>query len=138
MAMNTKQKDDLTKLILVAKAIIFDPDRMAQFFDMMRSAKGAIQAVQSVLAVIEQKKPIPPDVAPLLGVSAYMIMVDVAQEATGIKPDTEIVNRVIAQIMATVGKSHAPTAAQPAPTAPTTAPSAPPAPAGGMINQMGA
>jgi hypothetical protein len=44
----------------------------------------------------------------LLGVNAYMLMVDVAQEATGNSPDPAIIKQVIAKIVQSIGQSHGP------------------------------
>lgn len=137
MALNPQQKGHLMAFTLAAKAIIFDTGRMAKFLPMMSTARGAISAVQSVLGAIETKRKVPPDVAPLLAVNIYMLMVDVAQEGTGMKPDTKIVQSVIAQILQTVGKSHG----EMTQAAPPTQPQAPQpvqqptAPGRGLINQ---
>jgi hypothetical protein len=104
--MKPEQKYSLSKLMLAAKAIIFDAKRMSQFLPMMDTKSGAIQAVQSVIAVIEQKKPVPADLAPLLGVSVYMLMVDMAKDVTGMKPDPEVVKGVAGEILATIGQAY--------------------------------
>jgi hypothetical protein len=54
---------------------------------------------QSKMGVIEQKKPIPPDLAPLLAMAVYLLLVDMAQRVTGEKPDPNIVKAVIGQLM---------------------------------------
>ncbi|MES3041790.1 MAG: hypothetical protein V4730_11665 [Pseudomonadota bacterium] len=99
MAMTPKTKDRLSRFTLIAKAIIYDSNRMQQFLQMMSTKDGAITAVKSVMGAIDSKKPIPADVAPLLGVNVYMLLVDVAQDVTGRKPNPEIIRDVIWKIM---------------------------------------
>lgn len=134
MALNPQQKGHLMAFTLAAKAIIFDTGRMSKFLPMMNTARGAISAVQAVLGAIEAKRQIPADVAPLLAVNIYMLMVDVAQEATGMKPDTKLVQGVISQILQTISKSYGdrPAAPPPVPAQPAQQPTAP---GRGLINQ---
>jgi hypothetical protein len=106
MAMDPQNKDRLMQFTTAVKAIIYNPDRMRQFLPLMGTKEGAVQAVQTIMGVIEQKKPIPPDMAPLLGVNTYMLLVDVAQEILDKKPNPEIVRAVIGTIMQTIGQSH--------------------------------
>lgn len=107
MALDPQVKGELDKFTTAVKAIIYNPDRMKQFLPMLNSANGAIQAVHVIISAIEQKKPIPPQVVPLLGVNAYMLMVDMAQEITGNTPDPAIIKNVIAKIVQSIGQSHA-------------------------------
>lgn len=104
--MDPQRKGALMQYTTAAKSIIFDANRMREFLPMMDTKSGAIQAVQTVVSVIEQKKPVPPDIAPLLGVNVYMLMVDMAREITGMEPDPEIVKRVVGEILATMAQSH--------------------------------
>jgi hypothetical protein len=99
MALDPQSKDLLAKLTVVAKKIVYNPDRMKQFMQMMGTPDGAITAVQSVISVIEQKTDIPPNILPLLGINIYMVMVDVAQAATKLQPDAGIMKAVIAKIL---------------------------------------
>jgi hypothetical protein len=114
MALDPQSKEVLTKFSMVAKKIIYDPERMKQFMQMLGSTQGALAAVQTVMAVIEKQRPIPPEIAPYLGVNIYMIMVDVAQEVTQHKPSPEIIKGVIETIMKTVQQSHGQQQAAPA------------------------
>lgn len=139
MAMNPQDKTQLTQFTNAAKAIIFDAQRMQKFMQMLGSKQGALIAVQTVMGAIEKNRPIPPMIAPLLGVNIYMIMVDFAQDATGIKADGKIMREVIASILSTAikshGKSQPPKA--PAPQQPVQQPAPQPQPAmpAGLINQ---
>ena len=99
MALDPQSKDLLAKLTVVAKKIVYNPERMKQFMQMMGTPDGAITAVQSVISVIEQKTDIPPNILPLLGINIYMVMVDVAQAATKLQPDAGIMKAVIAKIL---------------------------------------
>ena len=117
MALDPQSKDSLMKFTMAAKKVIYNPERMKAFMQMLGSPDGAITAVQSVLAVIEKKRPIPPNVVPLLAVNCYLVMVDVAQAATKVKPDPGVMKQVIAAIMSKVqqvGQGAQQPAAQPA------------------------
>ena len=100
--MDPQRKSALMQFTTAAKFIIFDANRMRQFLPMMDTKTGAIQAVQTVIGVIDQKKPVPDNIRPLLAVNVYMLMVDIAQEATGAKPDPEIVKGVIVELLQTM------------------------------------
>lgn len=99
MALNPQTKGLLDKFTQVAKKIIYNPDRMQQFMQMLGTPEGAITAVQSVISAIEKKMPVPPEIQPLLAVNCYMAMVDVAQEGTKVKADKEVMEQVIASIL---------------------------------------
>jgi hypothetical protein len=94
-----QDKSVLAKFSLVAQKIIYEPKRFKQFLQMMGTKEGAVQAVHTVIAAIEQIKPIPPQVRPYLGVNTYMLMIDVAQEVTGAQPDPAIVKEVTGIIL---------------------------------------
>ena len=122
-----EDKSLLTKYTQVAKKIIYEPARMQTFLKMLGSKEGAVTAVNTVVAAIEKLKPIPDNIRAFLGINVYVIMVDVAQAATGGKPDPKIMQEVIANL---VKDSQAPVA----PPAPEQAPA--PAPDQGMLAQM--
>lgn len=113
MQFNPQDKTMLQQFTMVAKKIIYEPSRMKTFMKMLNSKEGAVQAVHTVIAAIEKLKPIPPQIRGLLGVNTYLLMVDIAQEVTKMKPDTGIVKEVIGMIMT---ETQAPAA--PAPAAP--------------------
>lgn len=108
MAMTPEIKDRLTRFTLAAKAVIYDAGRMQQFMQMMGDKDGAITAVKTVMGTIDTKIPIPADLAPLLGVNIYMMLVDVAREITGKKPSPEIVRDVIWKILKGIQPSGQP------------------------------
>lgn len=132
MAMNPEKKDRLAKLTAIAKAIVYEPSRMRQFIKMLGTPEGAVTAVKTVLGGIEQKMPIPPDVAPLLAVNVYMIMVDVAQELLKRKPSPEVMKKVVGMILKDVMATYAKpkTAPQGQPAQPMAQPQQPQQPAG--------
>jgi hypothetical protein len=113
--MTPQDKPLLTKYTKAAEAIIYDAGRMRQFMKMLGTKEGALTAVHTVMAGIERVKPIPPQITQFLGVNIYMLMVDVAQESTGFKPDPGIVREVVATILQSVGQSHGQPAPAPAP-----------------------
>ncbi len=131
--MNPKVKEDLMSYTLAAKAIIYDAKRMESLLPMIETRNGAIQAVQSVMAVIDMKKPIPPSVAPFLGVNIYVLMVQMAQDITGRKADKAIMQKVIFDILGNVLKSHGKPAKQPMAQPTPQPPAAQPAPQPGLI-----
>lgn len=108
MALDPESKDSLSKYTMLAKKVIYKPERMKIFMQMLGSPEGAISAVQSVLAVLNKGRPIPPNVAPLLAVNCYLVMVDIAQASTKHPPDAGIMKAVIAQIMDNVKQVAAP------------------------------
>jgi hypothetical protein len=126
MAMTPQIQDQLQRFTLVAKAIIYNADRMRKFLQLMGTPDGAITAVRTVMGAIEQKKHIPPMVAPLLAVNCYMLMVDMAQQATGHKADQGIMRAVVAKLLTGVMETHSNTPQQAA---------AQPAAGGGLISQ---
>lgn len=123
--LDPKAKSLLDQFTLVAKKVIYNAERMKQFMQMLGTPEGAVTAVQSVISVIERRKPVPPELLPLLGVNIYMAMVDIAQESTGHKADPGIMKSVIGAILQKVKPS------QPAPQQP-----AAPAQGGGLLSQM--
>ena len=131
--MTPQDQQLLTKLTLAVKKIVYDPARFKTFLKMLGTKDGAIVAVHTILAVIGKATQIPPQLMSQLGVNAYLIMVDVAQQATGHKADPQIVHQVIQQIMSE-------SATQPsAPSQPAPAPAqSAPAPQGIIGAQMGA
>lgn len=117
--MDPQRKSALMQFTTAAKTILYDAKRFARFLPMMDTKSGAIQAVQAVMSVIEQQKPIPPDIRPLLAVNTYMLMVDLAKSITKAEPDPGIVRGVVTEILTTMRQGPAqPAAAPPAPPAP--------------------
>ena len=113
--MDPQRKQTLASFITAAKAVIYNTKRMQGLLPMMSTPDGAIQAVQTIVGAIEQKKPVPPDIAPLLGVNIYMLMVDMAHKVTGENPDPGIVKTVIGRILAAMNQSHRTKPAAPPP-----------------------
>lgn len=110
------QNDLLTKFTALAKNIIYNADRMKKFMGMMGTPEGAVIAVHTVLGTIEQAKPVPPEIAKNLGVNAYLIMVDMAQNVTGKQASPDVMKKVIGTILTEVNQTHGQSA--PAPQAP--------------------
>lgn len=104
--MDPQKKSALMQYTTAVKAIIYDAGRMKEMLPMLDTRGGAIKAVQAVVSVVEQKKPIPPSVAPLLAVNTYMLLVDMAREITGQDPDPAIVKGVTDELLATMQQSH--------------------------------
>lgn len=104
--MDPQRKQTLASFTTAAKAVIYDTKRMQGLLPMMDTPEGAIQAVQTIVGAIEQKKPVPPDIAPFLGVNVYMLMVDMAHKVTGENPDPNIVKAVIGKIIGAMSQSY--------------------------------
>lgn len=92
----------------IAKKVIYNGDRIKHFAKMMGTEQGAVTAAQTVVAAIDKVKPVPPEIAQLLAINAYMLIVDVLQEATHIKPDNAIMKRVVADILSSVPGAQQP------------------------------
>lgn len=132
--MNDQYKDTLMKFTLAAKAVLYDARRMEPLLKMMKTVSGTINAVQTVLAAIGQKKPVPPEIAPLLAVNVFMLMVDVARQVSGKKPPAKMMDVVVKKLLDEVQKAHPPGPPQTqTPDLPTSQPAAQPAQAGGLI-----
>lgn len=121
--MDEQKETRLGVFTLLARPIVENAKRMETFLPMMDSPEGVIQAVQSVIGAIEnqKKRRVPPDVAPLLAVNVYLLMVDMAHKATDEEPDEKIVKSVIVQLLATFRKDYSaqqPKATPAAPAAP--------------------
>jgi hypothetical protein len=122
--MDPQSQGLLDKYTLVLKKIIYDADRMRQFMKMMGTVSGTIAAVKAVIGAIDMKKPIPPQIRPLVAINAYILMADLAQEATGRKIPPEAMKKVIAVLandhgaQMTDGAPAAPAQAAPAATQP--------------------
>jgi len=97
--MEEQKKSRLMEFTTAAKHIIFDAERFKQFLPMLDTGDGAIKAVQTVIAVIETKYPVPQDIAPLLAMNIYLLMVDMAQEILGVKPDSRTVMDTMSAVM---------------------------------------
>jgi len=111
-------QDDLVRFTLAAKAIIYNRERMLQFLKLMDTPQGAVTAVHTVITAIEQQKPIPPQIAILLAINIYVIMVDMAQQITGRKASPQkmhMVMNMIAQGLATQQSDQQPPQMAPAP-----------------------
>ena len=96
--MNPQAQDALQRYTMAAKAIIYDAQRMKEFLKMMGSPEGAVSAVHTVVVAIEQTKPIPPEIAILVAINVYVVMVDMAQQATGMKGDPGIMQAVMGML----------------------------------------
>lgn len=97
-----QKKSQLADFTLAAKKVIFNAERMKKFLPMMDTKTGAMQAVLVVMAIIEQARPIPPDLKIFLSVNIYKLMVDWAQDVTGQKASRQIVQDVAIFIMENV------------------------------------
>lgn len=97
----------LSKYTDFAKSIIYEPEYASKFKKMMETEDGAIVAVNTVLGAINQsKRPVPPKLARNLAVNTYMVLVDLVQEATGIKASNKVLNRVIGKLLVEATQTH--------------------------------
>ncbi len=87
MEMDAGSKDRLQKIVLAAQAVVFDAARGQEFVDMMQQGlEGQLQAVLSVMSVIEQRTQIERPLLIPAGMYILMILIDFAGEALGQKP----------------------------------------------------
>ena len=111
-----KPEEILVPFILAAKAVIYDAKRAAPLLAMLATKSGAVNAAHAVVAAIGQKKPVPPQIAPLLGVSVLMLLLDVMKQVTGQSPPKEMMAEVIKMLLAEMQQPDAQQQpAQPAP-----------------------
>ena len=96
-------KQDLAQFMDAAKIVVYDQKYAPQFVDLIETQQGAIDAVSGVMGVIDQRKPVPPEMAPSLAVSIYLMVVDVAMAATGEKPDKATMKQTIGALLSTLG-----------------------------------
>lgn len=88
MEMDQASKGRLQKITQAAQAIIYDPQRGAEFVDMMQQGmQGQIEAVLAVLGIIEQRTQIERPLVIPAAISILAILVDVTGKALGKKPD---------------------------------------------------
>lgn len=120
----------LMQYTMAAKAIIYNADRLRALIKLIMSKPGAITAVHTVMQSIQLKKPIPPELAPMLSVNIYIMLADAAYQVTGVKPDPAIMQGVIKDLISSVKSPAKPTSPQ--------IKSAPPAQGGLIANAMGA
>ena len=92
-------KDTLAKFIVAVKAFVYNKERADALLDMIETQDGAVQAVNTVLMAIEKKVQIPPEIRPLVAANTYLIIVDVAMQVTGDKPDKAVMKQTMAAIV---------------------------------------
>lgn len=102
--LNPERKSQLDKYTEAVKAIIYDANRMRELMPMLDTRDGAVKAVSAVIGVIEQKAAIPADIKTLLAVNAYVLMVDMAQEIYGEKPDMAMVSQTLMAVVKSVSQ----------------------------------
>lgn len=95
-------KDQLQKFLTVAKGIVYDKKRADIYLPLLETQAGAVGVVANVMAAIEQRVEIPPQIAPILATNIYLLMVDVAMQASGEQPDKEVMKQTLAAIISTV------------------------------------
>ena len=95
-------KDQLQKFLTVAKGIIYDKKRADIYLPLLDTQAGSVSIVANVMGAIEQRVEIPPEIKPILATNIYLLMVDVAMQATGEKPDKEVMKQTLQAIITTV------------------------------------
>jgi hypothetical protein len=95
-------KDQLQKFLTVAKAIVYDKKRADVYLPLLETQAGSVSVVANIIAAIEQRVEIPPQIKPILAMNIYLLMVDVAMQSSGEQPDKEIMKQTLSAIMSTV------------------------------------
>ena len=108
-----KPEEILVPFILAAKAVIYDAKRAAPLLAMLSTKSGAINAVHTVTAAIDQKKPIPKNILPILGVSVLMLLLDVMKQVTGQAAPKPMMAEVVKMLLSELDQQPAAQAAQP-------------------------
>lgn len=139
---DAQYKLTLLKFVNAAKYVIYDPKRADALLKMMQgNGTGALAAVHTVLASIEQNKPIDAKIVPLLSVSILMLLLELMKKAFNKELPPDTLKKLIAQVMLVSTQDHLNNAkqtaqpTQPAPPVQTPAPQAPPQIAPGGIIQ---
>jgi len=73
---------------------------------MMDSKSGAVNAVHAVMAALDKKSKVPPDVAVLLGPVILMLLVDFGKVALGKQPPPKVLQEVTKALMTEVSDSY--------------------------------
>lgn len=125
--MTPEVKNQLMKLTMAAKAVIYEPTRLQELLRLLATKEGAVTAAKTVVGAVESRMAVPPKLAAMLAVNAYMLLVDVAQEVTKKKPSPQVIKEVIGMIVSDLmGQAKAPAA-----------PGAPAAQANGLLAMGG-
>lgn len=90
---------DLMKLLIAVKAVIYNADRAQHLIPMLDSIPGTKQAVGLVLQAISSKAKIPPEIMPILKAQIFLLLVDVARQVTGDKPDRALMKQTIQELV---------------------------------------
>lgn len=104
MNISDADKSLLTKFTQVAQKIIYNPQRASALAKLMDSPDGLPQVVLTVMSGIEQQKPIPPNIRPMLAVNIAMVVLDIAQEVEGKKIPPQGVMAAITSVLQAVQK----------------------------------
>lgn len=123
--------DQLDKFVMAAKAILYNKDRAAKLLAMLTTKSGTMTAVHTIMSVIGQKKPIPPEIAPGLALAIFSLLLDMAKKVTGKIPPKQAIAEVAKSLAQDVAQQKQPK--QQVPMQPQQ-PMQPPQPAG-LINQ---
>jgi len=105
--MQPEKQERLVAYTKAAQAIIYDTDRLRMLISMASSKNGMLQAVRSVISVLEQRKPIPPAIAPLLAANIFMTLVDSAKQVSGQDPEPQFVADMVKKIVIMFAKQYA-------------------------------
>lgn len=92
-------KQEMMKFLMAAKAIVYEPSHAEQLIPMLDTVAGAQTAVSNVIAFIEQKKQVPPQLLPVLKAQIFLLMVDMAREITGEKPDKNAIKQTLSVLV---------------------------------------
>lgn len=107
--------EELKKYITAAQTAVYEPKRAKMYLPMLDTRQGSVAAVGSVMGALDAARPIPDEIRETLAVHIYMLMVDVAMNATGEKPDKAIMKQTISAIIdQLVGKKRPQQPQQPA------------------------
>lgn len=101
-----KAQSDLQKFVIVAKKILYDQKHSEQLIGMMKTQDGAIHAVNVIIAAIEQRRKVPVQLAPLLAVSIFMLMLELFKLVFGKLPPDAAIKEITTKLMSGVATSH--------------------------------
>lgn len=105
-----QDKSLLTKFTLLAKKIMYDPDRARSIAKIMDTKDGVVQATMTVLGAVENAKQVPPNIRQHLAVNILITLLDMAEEVMDIELPQGALMGFIGKVVAEVGKGNQPDA----------------------------
>lgn len=105
--MQPEKQARLAAYTQAAQAIIYEPQRLKTLIGMCATKSGMVQAIRTVISALEQRKPIPPAIAPLLAANIFVTLVDAGKQISGQDPEPQFVADMLKKIVVLFTKQYA-------------------------------